>query len=165
MRTIAILLMTMILLAQSQPQQIISNLVNELKKIGTTLITLRDEAIRFIMKHQVQIVMFLTGLPLILFGYWGAKLIFYTMRDIGNLITRWKVLSKAEKRWYYWKIGWKIFAFIIVSIIMIVDAMIIAWMSQFKTINDMIAALEEMRRKTNPFESILRILERLRPRR
>ena len=165
MRTLAILLIASVLLAQMQPQQIINQIMNELKRIGNTLITLRDTIIKFVIKNQIKIVMFLTGLPLILFGYWGAKLIFYTMRDIGNLITKWKVLSKAEKRWYYWKIGWKIFAFIIVSVLIIVDAMVIAWMSQFKTVNEMLAALEQLRKKTNPFEPILKILERLRLRR
>ena len=165
MRTLAILLIASVLLAQMQPQQIINQIMSELKRIGNTLIALRDTIIKFVMENQIKIVMFLTGLPLILFGYWGAKLIFYTMRDIGNLITKWKVLSKAEKRWYYWKIGWKIFAFIIVSALIIVDAMVIAWMSQFKTVNEMLAALEQLRKKTNPFEPILKILERLRLRR
>ncbi len=165
LRLIAILIVIAVpLLAQGMPLNKLPINAKVLNEIFTKIIEYRDILIKWIQKNSLYIVIALGSIPMLLFMYYDAKLIFRTFKDITILILRRKQLLPIEKKWYMWRIGMKVLGIAILSTLIILNAGALAWMGQFKNLKDMFAALEKMRREENPLKIIQTLLESLRRR-
>ena len=165
LRLIAILIIVAIpSLAQGLPFNKLPINVRALNEIFAKIIEYRDMLLKWVQDNSLYIVIAFSSIPMLVFMYYDAKLIFRTFRDITILIVRRKQLLPIEKRWYMWRIGMKVIGIAILSALIILNAGVLAWMGQFKNLKEMFAALEKMRREENPLKIIQTLLESLRRR-
>ncbi len=165
LRLVAILIIIIMpSLAQGVPFNKLPINVRALNEIFAKIIEYRDMLIKWIQDNSLYIVIAFSSLPMFLFMYYDAKLIFRTLRDITILILRRRQLLPIEKKWYMWRISMKVVGIVILSTLIILNAGALAWMGQFKNLKEMFAALEKMRREENPLKIIQTLLESLRRR-
>ncbi|UXD22450.1 hypothetical protein IPA_04915 [Ignicoccus pacificus DSM 13166] len=155
-----ILVIINVVLAQSFPQQI----QEFIKRLPYEIIKFRQELINFVLKHQIHFFALGIAIPLGILLYFDAKLFYRLLRDITYIILRRKEMLPIEKKWYAWRIGMKIVGILILSAIAIIMSGWVAWVLNFKTLNDMLAALDKLRREQNPFQIIETMLRALRRR-
>ncbi len=133
-------------------------------EIFSRIMEYRDMLIKWLQQNSLYIFMAISSMPMLIFMYFDAKLIFRTLRDLTTLIVRRKQLLPIEKKWYIWRIGMRVVGIVILSILVLLNAGALAWMGQFKNLKDMFAAMEKLRREENPLKIIQTLLESLRRR-
>ena len=156
----ALLLMASLSMAQSPMNQIQSLI----KNLPYEILRYREMILNFLMKHQIHLFAAGIGIPLVILIYFDAKLFYRLLRDLTYVIVKRRELLPIEKKWYTWRISMKIIGIVILSASIIVVTGWIAWILQFKTMNEMLAALEELRKKQNPFQILETMLRSLRRR-
>ena len=157
-----LILLTWPLVAQNLPQ--LPNLPININEILQKVIEYRDMLFHWLQKNSLYIVIALSSIPMIMFMYFDAKLIFRLLHDVTVLIIRRNQLLPIEKKWYMWRIGMKVVGIVVLSGLILLNAGALAWMGQFKSLKDMFAAMEKMRREENPLKIIMTLLESLRRR-
>jgi hypothetical protein len=132
------------------------------KNIPQELLKLRAQLFDFVYKHQIYFFALGIAIPLIVLLYFDAKLFYRLLQDATYLVIKRKEILPIEKKWYLWRISWKVVGIVILSATAVVVAGWVAWVLNFKTLNEMMMALDKLRKEQNPFQIIETILKTLR---
>jgi len=133
-------------------------------QISGLILQMRDSLIAWIRQHDLHLFMLVLAVPLALLMYYDAKLVFRELRDVTAYVVRRKELLPSEKSWYRWRIGFRALGIVVLSFSITLLAGALAWMGQFKHLDEMFSALEKMRREESILTIITRMLESLRGR-
>ena len=160
-------LVVLLLLNLIYPQQLPLNLRNIqelIRNLPSEILKYRNYLIEFINKNQIYLIAIVIAIPLLILTYFDAKLIFGILREVTYLLINRKTLLSIEKKWYLWRISLKVVGVVFVSVLIILLTGWLAWTLQFKNVEEMVRALEELRKTQNPLKIIETLLRSLRRR-
>ena len=133
-------------------------------EIARIILELRNQIITWVQKNDLYLFMLTLAVPMIILMYYDAKLVFRELRDVTIYVLRRKELLPIEKRWYRWRMAMRAVGIVVLSFSIVLIAGALAWMGQFKHLNEMFAALDKLRREENIISIMMKFVQSLRRR-